>query len=65
MKGQPIPVFLTGKSHGGRSLVGYSPWVHLMTLSVFNPYNVNNDKTCFRMLYIETPESFGNKKLKF
>ena len=23
---QPIPVFLHGKSHGQRSLVGYSPW---------------------------------------
>ena len=23
---QPTPVFLPGKSHGGRSLVGYSPW---------------------------------------
>ena len=23
---QPIPVFLMGKSHGQRSLVGYSPW---------------------------------------
>ena len=23
---QPTPVFLTGKSHGWRSLVGYSPW---------------------------------------
>ena len=23
---QPIPVFLPGKSHGQRSLVGYSPW---------------------------------------
>ena len=23
---QPSPVFLTGKSHGQRSLVGYSPW---------------------------------------
>ena len=22
----PTPVFLPGKSHGGRSLVGYSPW---------------------------------------
>ena len=22
----PIPVFLTGKSHGQRSLAGYSPW---------------------------------------
>ena len=27
-KWQPIPVFLPGKSHGRRSLVGYSPWGH-------------------------------------
>ena len=26
-KCQPTPVFLPGKSHGQRSLVGYSPWV--------------------------------------
>ena len=25
---QPTPVFLPGESHGDRSLVGYSPWVH-------------------------------------
>ena len=25
-KGQPAPVLLPGKSHGWRSLVGYSPW---------------------------------------
>ena len=24
--GNPTPVFLPGKSHGWRSLVGYSPW---------------------------------------
>ena len=24
----PSPVFLPGKSHGQRSLVGYSPWSH-------------------------------------
>ena len=24
----PTPVFLPGESHGGRSLVGYSPWGH-------------------------------------
>ena len=24
----PTPVFLTGKSHGQRILVGYSPWDH-------------------------------------
>ena len=27
-KWQPTPVFLTGKFHGQRSLVGYSPWGH-------------------------------------
>ena len=25
---QPTPVFLPGKSHGERSLAGYSPWSH-------------------------------------
>ena len=24
----PTPVFLPGKSHGGKGLVGYSPWGH-------------------------------------
>ena len=28
LKWQPTPVFLPGKSHGQRSLVGYSPWGH-------------------------------------
>ena len=27
-KWQPTPVFLAGKFHGQRSLVGYSPWGH-------------------------------------
>ena len=27
-KWQPTPVFLLGKSHGQRSLAGYSPWCH-------------------------------------
>ena len=27
-KWQPTPVFLPGKSHGQRNLVGYSPWSH-------------------------------------
>ena len=26
--GNPTPVFLSGKSHGQRSLSGYSPWTH-------------------------------------
>ena len=38
---QPSPVFLAGRFHGQRSLVGYSPWGHkvldttdLLTLSL-------------------------------
>ena len=27
-KWQPAPVFLPGKSHGQRKLVGYRPWGH-------------------------------------
>ena len=27
-KWQPTPVFLSGKSHGQKSLVDYSPWGH-------------------------------------
>ena len=27
-KWQPTPVLLPGKSHGWRSVVGYSPWGH-------------------------------------
>ena len=27
-KRQPTPVFMPGKSHGPRSLVGYNPWGH-------------------------------------
>ena len=26
--GNPTPVFLSGESHGQRSLEGYSPWDH-------------------------------------
>ena len=42
-KGQPTPLFLPGKSHGKRSLAGYSPWGHKeldtterLTLSLFS-----------------------------
>ena len=28
LKWQPTPAFLPGKSHGWKSLAGYSPWGH-------------------------------------
>ena len=41
-KGQPTPVFLPGKSHGQRSLVGYSPWGHKS-----QTWRLNNNKFHF------------------
>ena len=47
-KWQPTPVSLPGKSHGQRSLVGYSPWGHdwatkhqQLVVSVFRLYVLN------------------------
>ena len=44
-KWQPTPVFLPGKSHGWRNLVGYNPWGHKesdmiewLTLSLWKLY---------------------------
>ena len=40
-KWQPTPVFLSGKSHGQRSLVGYSPWGHSQTALSSWPTNTD------------------------
>ena len=46
-KWQPTPVVLPGKSHGQRSLVGYSPWCHkeLDMTERLSPICINNNKT--------------------
>ena len=44
---QPTPVFLSGESHGQRSLAGYSPWAHKksdmaeQTINLKNKINLN------------------------
>ena len=38
-KWQPTPVPLPGKSHGQRSLVGYSPWVREVTFTFLTSYS--------------------------
>ena len=43
-KWQPTPVFLSGKSHGQRSLVGYSPQ-RCKELDITQPLNNNKKKT--------------------
>ena len=47
----PTPVFLSGESHGQRSLVGYSPWGHKeldtteqLTLSQFQVKSGNYER---------------------
>ena len=42
-KWQPTPVFLPGKSHGQRSLVGYCPWGHKGS-DMTEQLNSNNNK---------------------
>ena len=40
-KWQPTPVFLPGKSHGQRSLAGYSPWNRRVGHDLATKWNKN------------------------
>ena len=40
----PTPVFLPGKSHGQRSLAGYSPWGHKESVTTERPIQHNHNK---------------------
>ena len=44
-KWQPTPVFLPGKSHEQRSLVGYSPWGRKESNSTEHMYTQTNQRT--------------------
>ena len=46
---QATPVFLPGKSHGQRRLLGYSPWVH----SVGHDWATEHARTHSRMWLVE------------
>ena len=63
----PTPVFLSGKSHGQRSLVGYSPWsckeldmtkrlTALNFLRVFRPI-VSFDACSNLVFFVEAPKA--------
>ena len=66
-KWQPVPVFLPGKSHGQRSLAGYSPWrhksdtteslwAHARTLTYTYTHAIPNSNQCmFCFLYYLIP----------
>ena len=48
-KCQPTPVFLPGKFHGQRSLVGCGPWVtELDTTELYYSYNSRSDASRHR-----------------
>ena len=60
-KWQPTPVFLSGKAHGRRSLIGYSPWGRkesdtterlYFLISIDNTLSNKNDT--FRLLLLKT-----------
>ena len=53
-KWQPTPVFLPGKSHGHRSLVGYSPWGHKKELDMTERLNNNNMSLIYCKIKIGT-----------
>ena len=40
--GNPLQVFLPGKSHGQKSLAGYSPWGHKESDTIERLNNSNN-----------------------
>ena len=42
-KWQPSPVFLPGKSHGQRSLMGYNPWHHKRVRQDLATKQLNNE----------------------
>ena len=60
MKGLPTPVFLSGKSHGQRRLVGYSSWGHKESdMSQRLNNNNNNSSIGYKIcLYHIFPISF-------
>ena len=57
-KWQPTPVFLPGKSHGQRSLAGYSPWGHTVRHDLATrpppPPNVNASLLFSGVLLMDT-----------
>ena len=60
-KWQPTPVFLPGESHGGRSLVGYSPWGRKESDTTERLYLL----TYFQCFRIKLDLSFVSYPIKF
>ena len=54
-KWQPTPVLLRGKSHGQRSLVGYSPWGHKESDTTERPSTQQKPDRCSRLCPFPLP----------
>ena len=54
-KWQPTPVFLPGKSHGQRSLVGYSPWYCKMMDTTKHTHTQDHVWGVCRILHVDLP----------
>ena len=50
-----FPVFLPGKSHGQRGLMGYSPWSHKKSDTIQRLKNNNNKNATLRVLFRQYP----------
>ena len=64
-KWQPTPVFLPGKLHGQRSLVGYSPWVEKRHDWVTEHSHISTFHFVYCFLYCAKPFEFKSHLFLF
>ena len=62
-KWQPTPVFLPGKSHGLRSLAGYSPWDHKELDMIEHVYTIIC-RLNYTVSACDGDETYGNRLIK-
>ena len=58
-KWQPTSLFLPGKSHGQRSLIGYSPWGCKDSDRTKQLHTQAHDLITSQSLYLQTPSHWG------
>ena len=66
-KWQPTPVLLPGKSHGWRSIVGYSPWGRKesdMTEQLHFHFGGKKEKKSFKMAVVILPTNDDLKLIR-
>ena len=61
-KWQPTPVFLPGKSHGQKSLVGYGPWGHKRVGHNLVTEHQSDSRACAEANFRQGPTPFYVRK---